>query len=69
MHGSWNTRNQFKGEKQFIIIRQCDKTWRQEKYNYRNLKKIVFGAIELTILALVFSLGSMLLILIELKIN
>ncbi len=44
---SWNTRNQFKGEKQFIIIRQCDKTWRQEKYNYGNLKKYVFGAIEL----------------------
>ena len=44
---SWNTGNQFKGEKQFILIRQCDKTWRQGKYNYENLKKYVFGTIEL----------------------
>lgn len=44
---SWNTGNQFKGEKQFILIRQCDKTWKQGKYNYENLKKYVFGTIEL----------------------
>lgn len=44
---SWNTGNQFKGEKQFILIRQCDKTWKQGKYNYENLRKYVFGAIEL----------------------
>jgi hypothetical protein len=44
---SWNTGNQFKGEKQFILIRQCDKTWSQGKYNYENLKKLVFGTIEL----------------------
>nr|WP_314466261.1 DUF6348 family protein [uncultured Clostridium sp.] len=44
---SWNTGNQFKGEKQFILIRQCDKTWKQGKYNYENLKMYVFGAMEL----------------------
>jgi hypothetical protein len=43
----WEVNNQFKGEKQYIILRQCDKTWKPSKYDLNNMRKFVFGAIEL----------------------
>lgn len=37
----WNTENKFKGEKQYIIIRQCDKTWNEYGIKESNNNKFI----------------------------
>lgn len=43
----WISDNQFKGEKQYIIIRQCDKTWSPSKYSKQNINKIIDETIDI----------------------
>lgn len=44
---SWDSYNEFKGEKQYIVIRQCDKTWTPSKYSNQNMNNIIDQAIDI----------------------
>lgn len=44
---SWNTNNQFNGKKQYIIIRQCDNTWKPSKHTKEQIKAYINSAIDL----------------------
>lgn len=45
----WNTKGQFKVEKQYIIVRQCDKTWRFNKYADIDFIELVNKSIDIMI--------------------
>jgi len=39
--------NSFRGEKQYIIIRQCDKTWSSSKYSEKDLESFINKTIDM----------------------
>ncbi|SHI95611.1 hypothetical protein SAMN02745163_01104 [Clostridium cavendishii DSM 21758] len=43
----WRTEGNFKGEKQYIIIKQCDKTWKHSKYSEKEINTIINKTIDI----------------------